>query len=236
MRMASLLAVFVMAKAAMLAGHHVPLSWWSPVAYFWQDAAVVLIFAGLEYCLGTRRPAAWIVYAAAALYAAVNIPVARALATPLTWPMLRAAGGALSDSIWYYCTWPNAALFTGTLAVALAGPRCFRRMPKAPLAAALAVWVALGPAAAARVDTGGLERNAWTVLIASSVAADITPGARAEWRTAGFDRAGSDDLSRFRGSAAGRNIVLVSLESTAAQYLGLYGASPDAMPNLSALA
>ena len=53
MRMASLLAVFVMAKAAMLAGHRVPLSWWSPVAYFWQDAAVVLIFAGLEYCFGT---------------------------------------------------------------------------------------------------------------------------------------------------------------------------------------
>src|SRR5204862_7677033 len=33
-----------------------------------------------------------------------------------------------------------------------------------------------------------------------------------------------------------RNLVLVSRESTAAQYLGLYGAAPDVMPNLSALA
>lgn len=236
MRMASLLAVFVLAKAAMLAGHHVPLSWWSPVAYFWQDAAAVLIFAGLEFCLGKRQPAAWVVYAVAALYSAMNIPVARALATPLTWPMWRAAGAALSDSMWHYCTWQNTALFTGTLAVALAGPRFFRRTPKLPLAAALALWAALGPTAAARVDTGGLERNAWTALIATTFAPGIAANGQAGWRTEGFARPAHQDLGRFRASAAGRNVVLVSLESTAAQYLGLYGASPDAMPNLSELA
>src|SRR5207247_1701867 len=49
-------------------------------------------------------------------------------------------------------------------------------------------------------------------------------------------RTAREDLSRWRGAAAGRHIVLVSLESTAARYLGLYGADPDVMPNLSELA
>jgi len=52
MRTASLLTVFVLAKAAALAGHHLPLSWWSPIAYFWQDALVVLAFAVVERWLG----------------------------------------------------------------------------------------------------------------------------------------------------------------------------------------
>ena len=56
------------------------------------------------------------------------------------------------------------------------------------------------------------------------------------WQSAGFDRQPNEDLSRFRAAAAGRNVLLVSLESTAAQYLGLYGADPDVMPSLSALA
>jgi arylsulfatase A-like enzyme len=57
-----------------------------------------------------------------------------------------------------------------------------------------------------------------------------------DWRATRFERAAHDDLSRFQGGAAGRNVVLVSLESTAAQYLGVYGAAPDVMPHLSELA
>ena len=62
----------------------------------------------------------------------------------------------------------------------------------------------------------------------------------ADWRTSPFpSRYETADLSRFAGAARGFNVVLVSLESTAAQYLSLYGAPGgklDAMPNLSALA
>ena len=43
-----------------------------------------------------------------AAYAAINVPVARVFGTPLTAPMLGAAGGALSDSIATYVTAPNA--------------------------------------------------------------------------------------------------------------------------------
>ena len=42
MRAASLLLVFLLAKAAVLWGHSVPWSGWTPAAYVWQDALVVL--------------------------------------------------------------------------------------------------------------------------------------------------------------------------------------------------
>jgi arylsulfatase A-like enzyme len=236
MRAASLLLVLLFAKVAALAGSAAPLSWWSPLAYLWQDAAVVVAFAVVEFSLGRRARIAWAVYAAVALYVLLNIPVTRVLATPLTWPMLRAARGALADSIGYYVTWQTLLLLAAALAVAVFSPFLFRKLPQRPLLVALIVCVALGPFAGARVDTRGLERNAWTALLAGAFPHLGTPAAEGEWRRAGFDRARHADLSRFRGVAAGRNIVLVSLESTAAQYLGIYGAEPDVMPRLTELA
>ena len=236
MRAASLLVVFVVAKAAVLAGHHLPLSWWSPIAYLWQDALVVLVFALVEFCLGRWQRAAWAAYAGLAFYAAINIPVARALSTPLTWPMWRATGGPLADSMWHYVTWQNATLVASLLAVAVLTPLVFRRVPQRPLLAALGLCAALGPAAVARVDTLGLERNAWTALVATALPHISSRASAGDWRSSNFHRTRHEDLSRFQGAAAGRNIVLVSLESTAAQYLGLYGADPAVMPNLSEVA
>ena len=43
-----------------------------------------------------------------ALYAALNVPVTRALSSPLTVPMWRAAGGPLLDSITFYLTPPTS--------------------------------------------------------------------------------------------------------------------------------
>jgi arylsulfatase A-like enzyme len=236
MRVASLMLVFMLAKAAVLVRHHAPLTWWSPIAYLWQDALVVLVFAAIEFCLGKRQRAAWIAYATAALYAAINIPVARVLATQLTWPMLRAARGPLSDSISYYVTWQNMAPVVVVLIAATLAPKIFRRVPRAPVLAALTLCVALGPVATARVDTLGLERNAWVAVVSTAMPRLSSHTPSGDWRATGFDHTPGDDLSRFRGLAAGRNVVLVSLESTGAQYLGLYGAQPDVAPNLSELA
>jgi arylsulfatase A-like enzyme len=96
--------------------------------------------------------------------------------------------------------------------------------------------VAIGPVASRQVETRGLDRNAWTALVSTATARIESTSNAGQWQATGFDRTRHHDLLRWRGMAAGRNIVLVSLESTAAQYLGLYGASPDVMPNLSALA
>ena len=51
MRVASLFAVFVLARVATVVGHQVTLSWWTPIAYLWQDALVVLVFGAIEFSL-----------------------------------------------------------------------------------------------------------------------------------------------------------------------------------------
>lgn len=249
MQAASLLLVFVLVKAIVLAGHRVPLSFWTPIACVWQDALVVLVWAAIEWRLGPRSRAAWLGYAVLTIYAAINIPVTRALATPLTWPMLRAAGGPLADSIRHYLTWPNVLAPAGVVAVAALAPAWLARMPTRPVLAGLVLCVLAGPTAAAHVDTLGLERNAWSALVNSvwhrialrpaGIAAaghSATSLSETRWRHGAIESQNRDDLSSLRGAAAGRHIILVSLESTAARYLGLYGASPDVAPALSALA
>jgi len=96
MRSASLLLVFVLAKAAMIWGHAAPVTAWWPLAYVWQDAMAALAFAAFDLALrkiGAPTSVAWVVYGVAAIYAAINIPVGRVVSTPLTRPMLRAARG-----------------------------------------------------------------------------------------------------------------------------------------------
>jgi phosphoglycerol transferase MdoB-like AlkP superfamily enzyme len=162
----------------------------------------------------------------------------RVLGTPLTLPMWRAAGGALADSIVYYVTPANLASIGGLLITAFAAPSLTRRATPL-LAASIAIPLAiLGSIGASRVDTHGLERNAWSALALSAlprVAAESTASST-DWRAPLADVADATDLSWLRGAAADRNVILVALESTAAQYLGLYGATPDISPNLTRLA
>ena len=237
MRIVGLAVVFAATKVAGVWGHPVAASPWTPIAYFWQDALVVLAFAAVDARLRAQPRAAWTFYAVAALYAVVNIPVVRVLSTPLTVPMWRAARGTIADSIRLYATAPNVLLIAAAAALACVAPLCARRASPRRIAAPLVACAALGPAAAARVDTAGLDRNAWTALARSMLPQiDARAAVSSDWRAAGADRTPRDDLSRLRGAAAGRSVVLVALESTAARYLGLYGASPDVMPHLSALA
>src|SRR5262249_42100029 len=155
--------------------------------------------AVLELCARSHRRVAWGAYAIAALYVAANIPVARVLSTPLTWPMLRAAGGPLSDSIRYYATWQNALLFSAVAFLGPLSPLMLRRVPRAPLVGGLLLCAALGPLAAARVDTRGFDRNAWTALIPPRVSRSDAPDAPGAYRT-GFDRTPVADLSRWRAA------------------------------------
>jgi len=235
-RPAALFVVLAAAKAAGLWGHHFAWSGWTPIAYLWHDAVVVLAFAALDALLARRERTARALYALLAGYAAVNIPVVRVLSTPLTASMWRATSGTIGDSIVLYATSTNLLLIAMVSALACVAPLCTARVSRARLAAPLALCVAIGPLAAARVDTLGLERNAWTALAASIMPHVSADAGDAEWRSSGFDRTRRDDLSRFRGAAARRSVIVVSLESTAARYLGIYGATPDVMPNLSALA
>ncbi len=81
-----------------------------------------------------------------------------------------------------------------------------------------------------------MDRNVVTALIGTGLPRVVADAGASEWRESRFERDGTEDLSRFRGIAQGLNLVMVSLESTAAQYLSLYGGEYEVMPNLSALA
>jgi glucan phosphoethanolaminetransferase (alkaline phosphatase superfamily) len=243
MRSGSLLVVLMAAKLAMVWGHSVPLTGWSLMAYVWQDVIVALAFTAFD--IGARRigvPSRVIgsAYWAIVIYAAINIPVARVVATPLTRPMLRAARGPLADSMLLYVTATNLVLVLSILVLAAGLPWLLSRAPR-PLLRLAAVCILpialLGPMASQRIDTRGMDRNALTALIGSRVPLAVTPPGGGDWRASRFvSGGGTEDLSRFGGAARGLNVVMVSLESTAAEYLALYGAGQDAMPNLSALA
>jgi lipoteichoic acid synthase len=252
-RIAGVAAVLAVSRVAALAGHQLAWSWWAPVAYLWQDAAVVLVYAGLEVILRRTPRLAWATYTAFVAYVALGVPVIRVLSTPMTWTMWRAAGGALSDSVWMYVT-PAKVLWVAAVASAsvvpyvgsafrqtfsIAGLKPCATFGKPSATFALAALVVLGPVAAKHVDTRGLDRNAWSVLVTTAIpraAATTRTLEPSEWRRGIQPRQPTESLARFRGAAAGRNVILVSLESTGAQYLSLYGAGDEVMPNLSVLA
>ena len=251
-----LLGVLTIARLTVLAGQHVPVSIWTPFAYVWQDVLVALLFVAIDRQL--HRPGvAWTAYAVLVLYIAVNVPVARVLSTPLTWTILRAARGPLADAILHYVTVANVISMAVPLVAGVVLPRVLNKLPvrlnPARAIAAVAI-VAVGAFATARVETGGLHRNAFGALAATSMTRVAAKGSVDDWRTSPAtdehrktatdehrktqqQRAIlDDDLTSLRGSMRGRNVILVALESTGARHLGLYGGTPDPAPNLTALA
>ena len=209
LRGACLLGVFLVARAAILAGRPLPHSPWAVPAYVWQDVAAALLFALL---IAAARPrwVGWSVYGLAVAYVAINVPIARVLSSPLTWTMLRAARPELSDSIRHYLTPEHLA---GTVLVAVAGavlPILGRRVgpPGHATILTLALLVALGPLAARRVETAGLERNALLVLVTSAVPRVAAQPASDEWRSSPFGPPPAGSLERYRGLAADRKSVV----------------------------
>jgi phosphoglycerol transferase MdoB-like AlkP superfamily enzyme len=116
-------------------------------------------------------------------------------------------------------------------------PWLVRIQPRWRLAimAVAAICLPAGPIAMSHVSTQGLHRNALTVLATTALPRIAALDLEGDWRTSPFGAQRSEDLSHFRGGAAGRNVVLIHLESTAARYLAAYGAREDPMPNLTAL-
>jgi arylsulfatase A-like enzyme len=238
LRALSLLGVLILAHLLSLAGHDVALSVWTPIAFFWQDVLVALIFAAVDFCT-KRIHAVWVLYAALVVYIAINVPVTRVLSTPLTIPMLRAARGPLSDSISYYFTAVNLGAIALVLTSGVVFPYFLSKIKLRfvmPAVTAGVVFALLGPIAVSKVETAGMHRNALGALVPARLPQYSAAGSVSDWRTSPFPAfAASGALSKYRGAAAGRNVVLVLLESTASQYLRLYGAAEDPTPNLTRL-
>ena len=233
----------MVAKICVLAGRPLTFSAWTPLAYVWQDLLVVLVFAGIDFTVGRRAWISWVFYSFIVLYVAINVPIACVLSTPLTWPLLRATGSTLADSIIYHITWGNMVRLGLVVGVGAALPLVLRhreifssvRVRLTVLASAL-LLILLGPLASARVETFGLDRNPLVALITTALPRIAASDLAGDWRSSPLGSEHGEDLSRFRGQAAGRNVVVIHLESTGAQYLHPYGASEDPMPRLTALA
>src|SRR5262245_26441217 len=97
----SMLCVLVLGQSLIVLGQEIEWSIWTPLALLWQDLAFACVFAAFEQ-LSRSRALVRTVYWFVILYVALNVPVSRLLATPLTWPMLRATRGTLSDSIFHH--------------------------------------------------------------------------------------------------------------------------------------
>jgi hypothetical protein len=207
---ASLLVVLVLAKLFVI-GFANP---W----FFAQDVGVAIAFGVLEFALRGRKWI-WIPYGVAVAWIAINVPVALVLGSWLTWPMLEAAGGPLADSIRYYLTPSNLLPLASVLAAGLALPLVFRRKTTFLVTSGCVALVA-GLTATPR-STNGFGRTPLTAL------AKTTSGVV-------FPKTTPDVVfSRFHGAAKGMNVAVVILESTAAQYLGLYGAGEDPIPGVT---
>jgi len=213
------------------------------VALTWQDVLVAGIFA-LVITIVRRAWVKWLLFGVAVTYTALNLAVIRVLSSPLTLQMLKAARGALSDSIVHYLRFdvlaPVIGLVAGAalLAFALRNVTLTRRACVGLSCAGLA-WVIAGPYATSKVDIRGMERNSIMALVSSTLprirAAESTDQGR-NWRQSptGLER-DVEDLSWLRGIARNRNIILVMLESAGAEYLHSYGSQKNPMPFLDGL-
>ena len=140
-RVVSLLGILILAKVLTLAGRDIPLSPWTLPAYLWQDLLFALMFAAFD--AAARRPQfGWTLYAAAVAYVLFNMPLIRAVSSPFTWPMIRAARGALSDSITHYVTVTNLLLTSSVLCAAVALPKLSRRLSRLRLRWLRPRWLA----------------------------------------------------------------------------------------------
>ena len=252
MKAVSLLFVLIVAKLAMLAGRPIQISAWTPIAYLWQDVLVAIAFGMIERLFDrfkAGRVACCIIYLVLVAFVAINVPVARVLSSSLTWQMLGATRGALTDSIRHHATTSNLLLMLLVILVGITFPFVHRRRPPMHwrtsrlflLSAVLFVAIiALGPAATSRIDTVGMDRNAVTALATTllpRINANTEIMTAKDWRNSPITQQDADeDLSRLRGAATGRNVILILLESAGARYLQLYGSDNNPMPHLSEIA
>lgn len=227
----ALLIVFLVCKLLVLAGRHVDFSPWSLPAYIWQDCLVVLLFAGIERLIAPK--AAWALYSAAVAWAAINVPVARMMSTPLTWPMIHATGGPLLDSISHQVTPANILMMLTIITVAVIAPILSKRM-RSSVVVGLVITTLAGALIADHVETAGRHRNPFVVLITSAFARVQPKPAAENWRQSPFSHPHAPPLP-YAGIATGKNVIVIILESAGAQYLKPYGAAEDPMPTITDL-
>lgn len=224
-----------------------------PAALWAQDLQFVLSFMVGEWLsrkLWPRGRLFTLLYAATTLYSASNVPVMRMFGTPLTFPILNAAGPALFDSLRLYLTKGNVLGFAGVLLAALCFPRLLRRLfffmfpeiarLRRMLLPALLIATVIS-ALTARTRPGelaGLGRNAVVTLLRTTLQqrGERTPSEPLALPplpplpgNAQPDATNRQGAAALVGAARGRDVLWIVLESTAAQYLSPYAGQERAV-------
>lgn len=231
----------LLAKTLILTSIGLPFAAADVLAFFWQDIATAAI-VGVTLAGLRPRAVAPALCGAVIAYVAVGVPIAAVLGSPLTWTMLRAARGALSDSIRHHLTLQNLGLILAVCGAGLLGMRIAGALTnrlRVTAGTLLLGAMAMGIWASPRVDTIGLDRNALTALLPRARivgAASADAAARRSPFPEPHDQATGIDLASYLGAARGMNVLLIVLESTGAQYLKAYGAPDDPMPTVTGLA
>lgn len=243
-----MLAFCAFTKVLLVTERHgaVPLA--SLGAWLQRDVAVAAVWA-LSVAVAARwrptRGAAQVALVLAAAYVGVNVGFFRSFSTPLNRGLFQMAGAPseLRDSAVGLVTLANLLPVGVCVALALAVPPLLGRVrPRVGATlAVLPVPLLLLGLATPTIEPRGLDRNAlWEAallavpetrpVLAEHAARPVPRGSIAE------PGARRPDLSHLRGAGRDLDVVLVLLESTAAAYLGPWGAEPDPMPTVSRLA
>jgi arylsulfatase A-like enzyme len=232
----SMLGVLLFGKTLVVVGQPIEWTLATPLALVWQDLVLVCLFAAFERL---NRPPLMpaLIYWVVVMYVGCNVPLLRLLATPLTWPMMRATRGTLADSILHHLDSISLGMVALVTAVGILFPivvRALRLQAGAKFCVSLAILATLGWHGHKNIETGGFERNPLFTLAATLRSrVPARPGETA-WRDSPAEAEAR--LSQWRGKAKGRNVILILLESTGSRYLKSYGASEDPMPNLTQMA
>ncbi|MGH8527327.1 MAG: sulfatase-like hydrolase/transferase, partial [Gammaproteobacteria bacterium] len=229
----SLFVVLVLAKICVVMGRDVAIA---PTTF--ADDALIAVLVGLTELLARKqRWVATAVYVALIGYVAINVPLARLASSAMTVQMFRASGGALSDSIAHHLTATNILLIFVIGAVASVLPFVLRRVPARVGIAVFALLIGFTIVGGMLSRGDAATRNAFNTLVRSALPRVEARAVNRDWRQSmAKDSEAAVDLQFLRRAATGRNIIIISLESTGAQYLKPYGATHDLMPNLTRLA
>lgn len=199
------------------------------------------------------RFAMFAVYYVAGLYAIASIPMFRVMKIPLTLPLISFAGGPtmMASSLHEIVSpWLLAMCFIGPLMVVVLSSRCVRwtglKTPSAAIACLL-IFVH-GGICHAYVRHEWTDPNRWERRIAQSPHAALLSSCVEELvkdrpltLSVAFPDADESDFQRqavtvAAGPARAKNVVLIVLESTGVEYVGLYGSKHPTTPQLDRLA
>lgn len=172
------------------------------------------------------------VYVPWCVAAVVNVPVSRVFGTSTTAMMLGASGGAISDSFGPYVKASNVLGVGAVIVAAFATTFMPWFLEAPPLFVGLAVLAIASHVAVRRTRTRGIHRDPVVTLVRTRLAR------RAPRRMPRIALPGEGehlDLGHLAGVARGRNVIWISLESTAARYVSAYGAPHDVLPAVSSL-